>query len=156
VRLRLVAAVLALPWPLAAQQLQLRGSSTLTATLGLSPRLGIHADSLRRVGRGVYVHDEQVGDGMVADTGVVVSLHFVGLLTDGTIFSSTDRKPFEFEVGANQVIAGWEDGVLGMRVGGRRHLVIPSFLGYGATGDGPVPPDAVLVFDVTMVDAKKR
>jgi FKBP-type peptidyl-prolyl cis-trans isomerase FkpA len=145
-----------LPIPASAQRLELRGSTTLTSALGLSPRLGIHPDSLRRVGRGVYIHDEQVGNGEVADTGVVVSLHFVGLLTDGTIFSSTERKPFEFELGANQVIAGWEDGVLGMRVGGRRHLVIPPFLGYGAAGDGPIPPDAVLVFDVTMVDARRR
>lgn len=145
-----------LPMPLAAQQLELRGSTSLTATLGLSPRLGIHSDSLRRVGRGVYIWDDKVGDGMVADTGVVVSLHFVGMLTDATIFSATERKPFEFEVGADQVIAGWEDGVLGMRVGGRRILVVPPFLGYGATGDGPIPPDAVLVFDVTMVDARKK
>jgi FKBP-type peptidyl-prolyl cis-trans isomerase len=155
-RALIAALVVLLPVPAAAQRLELRGSSSLTSTLGLSPRLGIHPDSLRRVGRGVYIHDEQVGNGEVADSGMVVALHFVGLLTDGTIFSATERKPFEFELGANEVIAGWEDGVLGMRVGGRRHLVIPPFLGYGARGDGPIPPDAVLVFDVTLVDARKR
>lgn len=150
------AALVVLASPIGAQQLQLRGSTTLIAALGLSPKLGIHQDSLRQVGRGVYIHDVQVGDGMAADTAVVVSLHYVGMLADGETFSATDRRPFTFEVGANTVIAGWEDGVLGMRVGGRRQLVIPPHLGYGAAGDGPIPPDAVLVFDVTMVDARKR
>jgi FKBP-type peptidyl-prolyl cis-trans isomerase len=137
-----------------AQQLQLRGVSPFAAWR-LAPSLGIIEDSLTRVGRGVYVRDIQVGDGPAADTGMVVHLHYVGQLADGRTFSSTDRKPFTFTVGENTVIAGWEDGVLGMRVGGRRQLIIPPHLGYGAQGDGSIPPDAVLIFDVTLVDAKR-
>jgi FKBP-type peptidyl-prolyl cis-trans isomerase len=148
------AAILVVPTRAWAQQLELRGASPFAAWR-LSPTLGIVEDSLVRVGRGVYVRDIQVGDGTAADTGTVVQLHFVGQLANGRIFSATDRKPFAFRVGDNMVIAGWEDGVLGMRVGGRRQLIIPPHLGYGAEGDGPIPPDAVLIFDVTLVDAKR-
>lgn len=138
----------------AAQQLELRGVRPLAAW-GLSPSLGVNEDSLTRVGRGVYVRDIQPGDGPPADSGMVVQLHYVGMLANGRMFSSTDRKPFSFRLGDNAVIAGWEDGVLGMRVGGRRQLIIPPYLGYGAQGEGPIPPDAVLIFDVTLVDAKR-
>jgi peptidylprolyl isomerase len=138
----------------AAQQLELRGVSPFAAWR-LSPSLGVVEDSLTRVGRGVYVRDIQPGDGVAVDTGMVVQLHYVGMLANGSTFSSTDRKPFTFRLGANEVIAGWEDGVFGMRVGGRRQLIIPPHLGYGAQGDGPIPPDAVLIFDVTLIDAKR-
>lgn len=138
----------------AAQQLEIRGVSPFAAWR-LSPRLGVVEDSLTKVGRGVYVRDIQPGDGVSVDSGMVVSLHYVGMLSDGQTFSATDRKPFVFRLGANEVIAGWEDGVLGMRVGGRRQLLIPPHLGYGAQGDGPIPPDAVLIFDVTLIDAKR-
>jgi FKBP-type peptidyl-prolyl cis-trans isomerase len=146
-------AILLVPTQAGAQQLQLRGASPFAAWR-LSPSLGIVEDSLMRVGRGVYVRDIQVGNGPVADTGTVVQLHYVGQLANGQTFSATERKPFSFRVGDNTVIAGWEDGVLGMRVGGRRQLIIPPHLGYGAEGDGPIPPDAVLIFDVTLIDAK--
>ncbi|HRP06901.1 MAG TPA: FKBP-type peptidyl-prolyl cis-trans isomerase [Gemmatimonadales bacterium] len=139
----------------AAQHLQLRGTSPLAAW-NLSPSLGIVEDSLHRVGRGVYVRDIQAGNGDIADSGTIVSVHYVGQLADGRTFSATSRDPFRFRIGADSVIAGWEDGVLGMRVGGRRQLVIPPHLGYGADGNGNIPPDAVLVFDVTLVDARKR
>jgi FKBP-type peptidyl-prolyl cis-trans isomerase len=140
--------------PAAAQQLEVRGVSPFAAW-GLHPSLGVVEDSLTKVGRGVFVRDIQAGDGTAVDSGMVVSLHYVGMLANGRTFSSTDRKPFVFRLGANEVIAGWEDGVLGMRVGGRRQLIIPPHLGYGVAGDGPIPPDAVLIFDVTLVDAKR-
>lgn len=136
-----------------AQQLELRSLSPL-ASMRLSPTLGIPEDSVRSVGRGVWIHDIQQGTGEPVDTGTVVEVHFVGMLADGRTFAATDRKPFAFTLGANQVIAGWEDGIRGMRVGGRRQLVIPPHLGYGAQGDRTIPPDAVLVFDVTVVDAR--
>jgi peptidylprolyl isomerase len=142
------------PAMLAAQQLELRGVSPFAAWR-LSPSLGVVEDSLTKVGRGVYVRDIQPGDGVAVDTGMVVQLHYVGMLANGRTFASTDRKPFTFRLGANEVIAGWEDGVHGMKVGGRRQLIIPPHLGYGAQGDGPIPPDAVLIFDVTLVDAKR-
>lgn len=138
---------------LLAQQLRLKTLSPVESW-HLAPSIGIPEDSLRLVGRGVWVHDVLPGNGAVVDTGMVVQVHYVGMLANGRIFSATDRKPFTFEVGANRVIAGWEDGVLGMRVGGRRQLVVPPHLGYGAEGDGAIPPDAVLVFDVTVVNAQ--
>jgi FKBP-type peptidyl-prolyl cis-trans isomerase len=147
-------AALCMPPRAAAQQLEIRGVSPFAAWR-LSPSLGVVEASLRKVGRGVYVRDIQPGDGIAVDTGAVVSLHYVGQLADGRTFDATDREPFSFRLGDNAVIAGWEDGVHGMRVGGRRQLVIPPHLGYGAAGQGAIPPDAVLVFDVTLIDAKQ-
>lgn len=135
--------------------LQIRGASPLAA-LRLSPSLGIVEDSLRKVGRGVWLRDLQHGTGEPVDTGDVVSVHYVGQLANGETFDASARRPFTFALGADQVIAGWEDGVRGMRVGGRRQLVIPPHLGYGPSGAGPIPPDAVLVFDVTLVDARPK
>lgn len=121
------------------------------ALLGLSDKLALPVDSLRRVGRGVWVYDVQVGTGDRATAGRRVDIHHVGMFVDGRIFTRTGRKPFSFTMGEAKVIDGWEDGVLGMRVGGRRMLVIPSELAYGEQGDGAIPPGAALVFDVTLV-----
>jgi hypothetical protein len=137
------------------QPTRLRLASPLSA-MRLSPALGIPEDSVRSVGRGVWIHDIQEGSGEPVDRGTVVDVHFVGMLADGSTFTATDRKPFTFTLGADQVIAGWEDGIPGMRVGGRRQLVVPPHLGYGAEGDRTIPPDAVLVFDVTLVGARSR
>ena len=83
-----------------------------------------------------------------------VAVHYTGRLEDGTVFdSSHDRgSPIEFELGTGRVIKGWDQGIAGMRVGGRRQLVIPSHLGYGARGAPPViPPNALLHFDVELM-----
>jgi hypothetical protein len=94
--------------------------------------------------------DVQPGSGAEVAVGDLVSVHYVGFLVDGTRFAATTRTPFTFRVGERSVIDGWEDGVIGMRVGGRRQLVIPPFLGYGREGKGTIPPNAVLVFDLTL------
>lgn len=102
----------------------------------------------------LVVEDEVIGEGPAAKSGDVVTVHYTGWLTDGTKFdSSLDRnQPFAFVLGQRQVIAGWDQGVAGMKVGGKRKLTIPPDLGYGARGAGEViPPNATLVFEVELL-----
>ena len=97
------------------------------------------------------------GTGAVAESGKTVTVHYTGWLRDGTKFdSSHDRgTPLSFRLGARRVIAGWERGIAGMKVGGKRRLIIPPDLGYGARGAGGViPPNAVLVFEVELLDVR--
>lgn len=103
---------------------------------------------------GLIIEEIREGDGAVAAAGQYVSVHYTGWLTDGTKFdSSKDRdESFEFALGARHVIAGWDEGVEGMKVGGARKLTIPPSLGYGARGAGGViPPNATLVFEVELL-----
>jgi FKBP-type peptidyl-prolyl cis-trans isomerase FkpA len=106
---------------------------------------------------GLKFTDDQVGTGTEAQAGKTVSVHYTGWLLDGTKFdSSRDRnQPFSFPLGGGQVIKGWDEGVAGMKVGGKRTLVIPPDLGYGARGAGGViPPNATLKFEVELLDVK--
>ena len=109
-------------------------------------------------------NDTVVGEGREAEIGFIVSVHYTGWLYDenapdkkGEKFdSSLDRnQPFEFSLGAGQVIQGWDQGFAGMKIGGKRTLIIPSEMGYGARGAGGViPPNATLIFDVELLDVK--
>jgi FKBP-type peptidyl-prolyl cis-trans isomerase FkpA len=103
---------------------------------------------------GLIIEELVVGSGAAAAAGQNVSVHYTGWLTNGTKFdSSKDRgDPFEFPLGRGHVIKGWDEGVAGMKVGGKRKLTIPSALGYGARGAGGViPPNATLVFEVELL-----
>lgn len=104
---------------------------------------------------GLIIEDLVTGSGAEAVAGQHVSVHYTGWLTNGEKFdSSVDRaEPFDFPLGGRRVIAGWDEGVQGMKVGGKRKLTIPPQLGYGARGAGGViPPNATLVFEVELLD----
>ena len=97
-----------------------------------------------------------VGKGAEAKNGDVLVVNYEGAFEDGTKFdSSYDRKqPFEFTLGAGQVIAGWDLGILGMKVGGKRNLTVPPELAYGSQGNDPIPPNATLKFTVELLEIK--
>jgi len=103
---------------------------------------------------GLQYIDLNVGTGATAQVGQTVSVHYSGWLENGKKFdSSVDRgQPFSFPLGAGRVIKGWDEGVQGMKVGGKRKLIIPSNLGYGARGaGGAIPPNATLIFEVELL-----
>jgi FKBP-type peptidyl-prolyl cis-trans isomerase FkpA len=104
----------------------------------------------------LQITDTQVGTGAEAVAGKTISVHYTGTLTNGTKFdSSVDRgTPFEFLLGSGQVIKGWDQGFNGMKVGGKRKLVIPPSLGYGTQAVGTIPPNSTLVFEVELLDVK--
>ncbi|RUM94876.1 MAG: FKBP-type peptidyl-prolyl cis-trans isomerase [Thiothrix sp.] len=104
---------------------------------------------------GLKYEELAIGEGAMAEKGQTVVVHYTGWLEDGTKFdSSLDRNtPFDFSLGAGQVIKGWEEGVVGMQVGGKRKLTIPSELGYGSRGAGGViPANATLIFEVELLE----
>lgn len=106
---------------------------------------------------GLKYLDLAIGTGDAANSGAMVTVHYTGWLTDGKKFdSSVDRRdPFAFRLGAGKVIRGWDEGVQGMKVGGKRKLTIPPDLAYGARGAGGViPPNATLVFDVELLEVR--
>jgi FKBP-type peptidyl-prolyl cis-trans isomerase len=133
------------------------------ALILLSPLAPLHAaegapGKMTELADGLKYTDTTVGTGAEATPGHKVSVHYTGWLDEsgkkGKKFdSSVDRgEPFSFTLGAHQVIRGWDEGVAGMKVGGKRTLIIPSDLGYGARGAGGViPPNATLMFDVELL-----
>jgi FKBP-type peptidyl-prolyl cis-trans isomerase len=106
----------------------------------------------------LVVEDLTVGTGPLAETGDTVNVHYVGRLENGSEFDNSYVRgtPFTFTAGAGQVIAGWDQGVPGMRVGGTRRLTIPPNLAYGLNGRGPIPPNATLIFDVELVSIEGK
>jgi len=112
-------------------------------------------------GSGLRYEDHKVGDGAEAVSGKTVEVHYTGWLNDGDqkgnkFDSSVDRgRPFSFPLGARRVIRGWDEGVAGMKIGGKRTLYIPAKLGYGSRGAGrAIPPNADLIFDVELLGVK--
>jgi FKBP-type peptidyl-prolyl cis-trans isomerase FkpA len=103
---------------------------------------------------GLTIQDTTLGAGAAAASGQTVNVHYTGWLAGGRKFDSSRERddPFKFRLGAGQVIRGWDEGVKGMRVGGKRKLTIPPDMGYGAAGaQGVIPPNATLVFDVELL-----
>jgi len=106
------------------------------------------------IANGLQIEDVVIGDGQAAKKGDLVSVHYTGWLLDGTKFdSSLDRgQPFQFTIGEGRVIKGWDEGVPGMQIGGKRKLTIPPDMAYGPTGSGAIPPNATLVFEVELLE----
>ena len=104
----------------------------------------------------LIIDDVVIGDGKLVNDGDTVTVHYVGTLQNGQQFEDSKQKgqPFTFEVGAGKAIAGWDEGVLGMREGGSRVLVVPSDMAYGKEGLGPIPGDATLVFVIELLEVK--
>ena len=119
--------------------------------------LDVELEEMTRRSNGLWFEDIEPGDGARVDSGDVVTVHYTGWLPNGNVFdSSRDGEPFEVAIGYGRVIDGWDQGVVGMREGGRRRLVIPPGLGYGDRARGPIPSSSTLVFDVEVVDLENR
>lgn len=118
-----------------------------------SATLGVETQNMEEK---LVKEDLKVGNGIEAIFGKNVTVNYVGTLTNGQKFdSSYDRnEPFTFVLGAGEVIAGWDQGVSGMKVGGKRKLTIPPSLGYGSADLGTIPPNSTLVFEVELLDVK--
>ncbi|HEX8440214.1 FKBP-type peptidyl-prolyl cis-trans isomerase [Archangium sp.] len=121
-----------------------------------APALGVDLNAMTRSDSGLYTQDQEVGTGAEAIPGRTVIVHYSGWLPDGNLFDTSrdNSRAFSFVLGAGNVIKGWDEGLVGMKVGGKRRLVIPSELGYGKTGSGSIPPDAVLIFDVELISIR--
>jgi len=106
----------------------------------------------------VGIQDEVIGGGDVAALGDRVTVNYVGTLSSGKVFDSSIARgePFAFVLGAGQVIKGWDEGIAGMRVGGKRILTIPPSLGYGPNSYGPIPGNSTLVFEVELLKVEKQ
>ena len=104
----------------------------------------------------LQITDEKIGTGAAVKKGDTVEINYVGTLTNGTKFDATPAgKPFETQIGVGQVIKGWDEGVIGMKVGGKRKLVIPPSLGYGSQANGAIPANSTLIFQLELVGIKK-
>ncbi|MBW3571940.1 MAG: FKBP-type peptidyl-prolyl cis-trans isomerase [Gemmatimonadetes bacterium] len=121
--------------------------------VAFAPALGVDIASMTRVGDGVYVKDLTVGTGADVNPNKVISVRYQGWLADGTRFDHNldPRAPFQLVLSQGRVIAGWTQGIPGMKVGGKRLLVIPPSLGYGDRPNGPIPANSVLVFEVEVI-----
>ena len=126
------------------------------AQISYAESLGVNTDTMEQRPSGLYIRDLQPGEGDPTVAGDVAVVHYSGWVNDGTLFDSSrnpGRDPFPVTLGAGRVIAGWEEGLLGMRVGGVRQLVIPPQLAYGAQSPSPlIPAGSVLIFEIELLE----
>lgn len=104
----------------------------------------------------LIIEDQTVGDGAELTAGKTATLHYTGTLTDGTVFDSSREggEPVDFAIGVGQLIKGFDEGLVGMKVGGKRKLTIPPLLGYGSEVAGPIPANSTLIFEIELLDVK--
>lgn len=123
---------------------------------GKTPRTGEKSTVSKETTQALKTEDTLVGTGSAVKSGDTVVMHYTGKLTDGVKFdSSLDRnEPFETQIGVGQVIKGWDEGIIGMKVGGKRKLTIPPEMGYGDQQVGTIPPNSTLFFDVELLEIK--
>jgi FKBP-type peptidyl-prolyl cis-trans isomerase FkpA len=114
--------------------------------------LGVNLANMTKTSSGLYYQDTPAGTGATAASGNHVTVHYTGYLPNGTtIDTSIGKTAFGFNLGTGSVIKGWDEGMVGMRVGGTRKLVIPAELGYGGAAVGPIPANSVLVFQIQLI-----
>lgn len=132
------------------------GPAASIETTAFARSLEVDLTAMKTTASGLFYRDLTEGSGPEVRPGQLVSVHYLGSFPDGKPFDRNmgSDVPFRFRVGHGEVIPGWDEGVAGMRVGGRRQLILPGHLGYGAAGSGPIPPDATLVFLVEVVAAE--
>ena len=117
--------------------------------------LGVDLDSMTRTASGMYYTDKTVGTGAVAQSGKTVGVYYKGSLPNGRVFDSlSSGTPLPFKLGTGAVIPGFDEGITGMKVGGKRLMVIPPALGYGNQAVGSIPANSILVFEVTLVSVQ--
>lgn len=126
------------------------------ARTSFAPSLGVDLAAMTQTPRGAWIRDLTAGAGEPVAAGKEVSIHYAGRLPDWTPFDANGPAdaPYVFRLGAGEVVAGFDEGVTGMRVGGTRLVVIPPSLGYGAQAHGPLPANAILVFTIDLVSAR--
>ena len=132
-------------------------TSAIITTTPPQATQGATMDNFQTTQDGLKILDEVIGTGAEVKAGDTVTVNYLGTLENGTKFdSSYDRNtPFTTQIGVGQVIKGWDEGIVGMKVGGKRKLIIPSSLGYGDQGAGDaIPPNSTLVFVVELLDVK--
>ena len=122
-----------------------------------APALNVDVSAMTKTASGLYYRDSIVGTGTAASSRDSVHVNYIGWLTSGVQFDNSFQRgsPIAFSLGRGRVIAGWDEGIVNMRVGGWRKLVIPPALGYGDQAAGPIPPNSILVFNVQLVSVIK-
>lgn len=132
------------------------GAGAAPEPVSYAPAVNVDLEQMQRLPSGVYVRDLRVGEGAPARRGSRMAVHFVGWLPDGTRFDALvpPAPPVEFRLGEGEVIRGWDEGLVGMRAGGQRQLIVPPSMGYGRRSVGAVPAGATLVFVIDLVSAR--
>lgn len=151
--LRLLLTTIALTWamPIHAQS---RSARVSLDTVQFAPVLEVDLAASKRVTEGLYYRDLIVGDGRLAHRDAELTVRYVGSVVDGRRFTEPAEPPATFKLGAGIVIPGWDRALSGMRVGGRRQLVIAPDLGYGSKQTGVIPPNSVLVFEIELLGVR--